>query len=163
MEIQFLRCVRRIWSKMASPVPQKIIFGIKIMKIRIPEQCTTYSVQNGIPHASKRGCGTHFVVRDSPRRAPPARLASLAASAGRWAWAAGGTRWRPMLAAISSCSSWQWVRADVEREEAGQTTPSPHSYHRSWVIWYSKSMLAVLIMNSGLGILFYGNSRHSEF
>ena len=111
---------------------------IKIIKFQLFETCTTYLVQNGIPNSTKRDSGTHFVVRGSPRRARPARPASLAASAGRWAWPAGGLRWQPMgqLAAIPSCSSWQWVRAEVERKEAGQTTaPPPHSYHRRWVIW----------------------------
>ena len=62
-----------------------------------------------------------------------ARPASLAASAGRWAWPAGGPRWQPMgqLAAIPSCSSWQWVRAEVERKEAGQTQCRPQNCSRS--------------------------------
>ena len=117
-------------------------FGIRFMEMQLFETCTTYLVQNGIPNSTKRGPKPHFVVRGGPIRAQPARPASLAASAGRWAWPAGGPRWQPMgqLAAISRCSSWQWVRAEVEREEAGQTTaPPPHSYHRRWVIWYMKS------------------------
>ena len=94
---------------------KSFLFGIRIMEMQLFDTCTMYLVQNGIPNSTKRGSGIHFVVRDSPRRARSARLASLAASASRWAWPARGPRWRPMLAAISSCSSWQWVRADVER------------------------------------------------
>ena len=119
---------------------------MKIIKFQLFETCTTYLVQNGIPNSTKRGPKPHFVVQGGPIRAQPARPASLAASAGRWAWPAGGPRWQPMgqLAAISRCSSWQWIRAEVGREEAGQTTaPPPHSYHRRWVIWYGISYFQV--------------------
>ena len=145
------------------------LLDAQIIEVQIFETCTRYLVQNGIPNSikvslsemkimeirfldvyevfgpkwhpeiHKRELGSTFLVRGGPRRARPARPASLAASAGRWAWPAGGPRWQPMgqLAAIPSCSSWQWVRAEVERKEAGQTTaPPPHSYHRRWVIWY---------------------------
>ena len=139
MEMQlFETCTTYLVQNGIPNSTQNHFFGIKIMEMQLFVTCTTYLVQNGIPNSTKRGPKPHFVVRGGPIRAQPARPASLAASAGRWAWPAGGPRWQPMgqLAAISRCSSWQWVRAEVEREEAGQTTaPPPHSYHRRWVIW----------------------------
>ena len=139
MDIQiFEKCTTYL---VRNGIPNSIKFPrleLKITEVHFFETCTRYLDQNGIQKSTKWSLDPHFwsvAVQDEPGR--PAGPAWPPAPA----WPAGGPRWRPMgqLAAIPRCSSWQWVRGEAGREEAGQTTaPPPHSYHRRWVIWYMR-------------------------
>ena len=138
MKIQLFQTCTTYFVRNVIPNSIKISFETQFTEIHFFQTCTTYLVQNDIQKSTKGNLDPHFwsgAVQDEPGRpAGPAWPPELA-------WPAGGPRWQPMgqLAAISRCSSWQWVRAEAGREEAGQiTAPPPHSYHRRWVIRYDK-------------------------
>ena len=150
-----------LFSRTTSKKPSRLTWNFQIQYRRLSSDSNedrkiTFSIENhkispfldvyGIfgpkwhPEIHKRELGSPFLARGGPRRARPARRASLAASAGL------ASR-RASLAAHgpAGCDP-QVLQLAVGSGRGGEgggradNSPAPHSYHRRWVIWYIGNM-----------------------